>query len=428
MPRDDGRIFNATWGRAARFRRPLYDSYCFSRLPATIRQLLGAPDGPPLPDDALGSLPHDYDTVILFFVDAFGWHFYERFVDQLPFLKRFRTEGQATPITSQFPSTTACHVTCIHTGVPVGQSGVYEWFYYEPKAGDVIAPLPFCYAGDHRRDTLLSAGLTPGDVFPTQTFYQELKRHGITSYVFQHSDYTPSTYSDFAFRGAERVWPFKTLAEGLTNLGRLLTAPHTGRRYFFFYHDAIDHIGHKYCPDSDPFAAEVEATFLLLERLFYQKVAGKAGRALLLMTADHGQVCVDPTTTVNLNELPQLPHITKYFRRNGRNGEPIKFAGSCRDLFLHVKDEALPEVEEKLQHILDGRAEVWRVEELLRDGLFGPQVSDRLRERLGNLVVLPYEGESVYWHEKGRFDMLFSGHHGGLTPGEMDTGVYALPL
>jgi hypothetical protein len=68
------------------------------------------------------------------------------------------------------------------------------------------------------------------------------------------------------------------------------------------------------------------------------------------------------------------------------------------------------------------------VEELLRQGFFGPAPSERLRKRLGNLVVLPYDGESVYWYEEGRFDMHYLGHHGGLTPAEMDTGAYLLPL
>ncbi len=423
-------VASATWGRAGRFRRPLYDSYCFSRLPATVRHLLLGRDAEnALPDDCFGSLPRQYDTVVLLFLDAFGWHFYERHADALAFLKRFRVEGVATTITAQFPSTTAGHVTCIHTGVPVGQSGVYEWFYYEPRAGAVIAPLPFCYAGDHKRDTLLADGLTPADVFPPGTLYQDLEAQGVASYIFQHSDYTPSTYSDFAFRGARRVSPFKTFAEGLTNLAALLREPAGGeKRYFFLYYDAIDHIGHKHCPNSEYFDAEVEATFLLLERLLYQKAAGKCGKTLLLMTADHGQVCVNPRTTVFINEQSALPDLDRSLRLQPRDGKPIKFAGSCRDLFLHVRDEELPEVEDKLSRLLVGKAEVWRTEELIRDGLFGPQVSERLRQRLGNLALLPYEGESVYWHEGQRFDMRYYGHHGGLTPDEMDTGVYVVPL
>jgi hypothetical protein len=425
-------VAEATWGRAGRFRRPLYDSYCFSRLPATVKYLLlgrEADRDQALPADVYPGLPRQYDTVVLFFVDAFGWHFFEKHADHYPFLRRFLREGRATPITSQFPSTTACHVTCIHTGVPVGQSGIFEWFYYEPRVGAVIAPLPFCNAGDKHRDTLKQDGLTAADIFPPGTLYQDLAAQGVASYVFQHSDYTPSTYSDYAFRGAEGVSAFKTLPEGLTNLVRQLQAPaDAARRYFFFYTDGIDHLGHKYGPDSDHFAAEIDGVFTLLERLFYQKTAGRVGNTLLLMTADHGQVCVDPRQTVLVNRLPQLPDIERFLRRSPRDGRPILFGGSCRDLFLYVRDEALDEVEDGLRREVGERGEVWRVDELLRAGFFGPAPSERLRKRLGNLVVLPYDGESVYWYEQGRFDMHYFGHHGGLTPAEMDTGAYLLAL
>jgi Type I phosphodiesterase / nucleotide pyrophosphatase len=425
-------VTGSAWGREGRFRRPLYDSYCFARLPATVKYLLLGRDedrAGALPADAYAGLPTQYDNVVLFFIDAFGWHFFEKFADDYPFLKRFLREGRATPITSQFPSTTACHVTCIHTGVPVGQSGVFEWFYYEPRVGGVIAPLPFCYAGDKQRDTLKAEGLTAADIFPPGTIYQDLAGQGVASHVFQHSDYTPSTYSEYAFRGAEKVWPFKTLAEGLTNLVHQLRTPSDGaKRYFFLYTDGVDHLGHKYGPNSEYFAAEVDAVFTLLERLFYQKAAGQVPNTLVMMTADHGMVGVDPQRTVCVNRRPELLDLERYLRRSPRDGKPIKFGGSCRDLFLYVKDEALDGVEDGLRRAVGGCGEVWRVNELLREGFFGPAPGERLRQRLGNLVVLPYEGESVYWYEEGRFDMHYYGHHGGLTPGEMDTGAYLLPL
>jgi hypothetical protein len=40
--------------------------------------------------------------------------------------------------------------------------------------------------------------------------------------------------------------------------------------------------------------------------------------------------------------------------------------------------------------------------------------------RVGNLVILPYDGETVWWYDPGRFEQKFYGHHGGLTPGEME--------
>ena len=71
----------------------------------------------------------EYDAVVLFLVDGFGWCFFEKF-QEMPFLRRLTTGGTLEKLTSQFPSTTAAHITTIHTGLPVGESGIYEWFYY----------------------------------------------------------------------------------------------------------------------------------------------------------------------------------------------------------------------------------------------------------------------------------------------------------
>ena len=84
-------------------------------------------------------------------------------------------------ITSQFPSTTAPHVVSIHSGCPVGESGIYEWYMYDPKLDSIISPLLFNFAGSEERNTLQNAGLQPGDLFPHRSLYKELKTENITS-------------------------------------------------------------------------------------------------------------------------------------------------------------------------------------------------------------------------------------------------------
>src|SRR5262249_38880427 len=127
-------VERSTCGPAGLFRRPLYDSYGFNRLPATLAYLLSGDETllpPALPADVLGAWARRWSSVVHVVVDGFGWHLFQQFAHRLPFLARLVERGRCSPITAQFPSTTAAHLTTLHTGLDVGQSGVHEWFYYE---------------------------------------------------------------------------------------------------------------------------------------------------------------------------------------------------------------------------------------------------------------------------------------------------------
>src|SRR5947209_5894510 len=206
-----------------RFVKPLYESYCFANLPQTIEFLLTGKGQSGFPSDVFGSLPTRYNKVVLFFIDAFGWRFFAKYAEKYEFLKTVLKYGAVSKITSQFPSTTAAHVTCIHTGLNVGQSGVYEWNYYEPLVDEMITPLLFAYAGDKTRDTLKRAKVPAEAYFPRQTLYSTLQARGVASYVFQSAAFTPSTPSNVFFKGAS-VFPYKQVSDALAQLSHLLQA------------------------------------------------------------------------------------------------------------------------------------------------------------------------------------------------------------
>ena len=330
------------------FVKPLYDSYCFSNIPQTITHILTGEGKSALPLDVFGGMPTTYDRVILFFVDAFGWRFFERYAEKYEFLKIMLKQGVVSKMTSQFPSTTAAHATCIHTGLNLGQSGVYEWQYYEPLVDDVIMPLLFSYARDKERNTLKKAPFPPERYYPTQSLYQQLKAKGVVSYIFQHQAYTPSTYSDCVFKGAQIV-PYRSLADVLGLLTEVVLAHKAPPYYYYVYFDRIDTMCHLYGPNSKRFEQEVEGFFLQMEQLFYQKIRGKVKNTLLLITADHGQVEVDPQTTFYLNQ--QAQDIKELLQTNQRGRLKVP-AGSARDMFLHVKAEFLDEAVAYLQERL----------------------------------------------------------------------------
>lgn len=409
-----------------RFVKPLYQSYCFANLPATIQFLLTGLGQSALPIDVFSGLPTRYNKVALLFVDAFGWRFFGQYADKYPLLKTFLQHGTVSKLTSQFPSTTLAHVTCINTGLNVAQSGMYEWNYYEPLVDAVVTPLRFSYAGDSRQDTLKAAGIPAEMFYPTRTLHQTLHSLGVQSHAFQPSAYIHSTYSSIIFRGATSRYPFRSLEDALDQLTQQILTKEESPAYYLLYYDKIDAACHVAGPNSQVLADEIDYFFSTLEQRLYQRLRHLTGDTLLMLTADHGQIEVSPQTTFYLNR--EIPGIEHYLRTN-QAGAPLVPAGSARDLFLHVKEELLDEAIDLLQRSLAGRAEVYRTSELIAENLFGStRPSSAFLARVGNVVILPYARETVWWFETGRFAMHFQGHHGGMTPEEMEIPLLLLPL
>jgi predicted AlkP superfamily pyrophosphatase or phosphodiesterase len=390
------------------FVKPRYDSGGFAGLPTRIKEAFAT---------------KKYDAVVLFFIDAFGWRFYERFQDA-PFIKRIEKNGKIEKLTSQFPSTTAAHVTTMHTGLPVGQSGVHEWYYYEPQVDRIISPLLFSFAGTKARDTLKEAHVDAEKLYPKGVFYPELKKMGINSFNFGIRDYTPSTYSKIVMAGSE-IRSFKTLTEAFVNLGALIEKQ-TKPIFTHLYFDKIDAIAHEYGPNAPQTEAEIETFLMMLEHYFERMFNGKK-KVLFLMTADHGMCEVDPQTTIYLNRNPNFSNVERFIKSN-QKGELLVPAGSPRDMFLYIKENMLDEAQDYLSTRLEGKADVVRTETLINEGYFGPDVSPRFRERVANLVVLSHRYESVWWYDREKYVQRYYGHHGGLTPQEMETILYSCEI
>lgn len=400
------------------FVKPTYDGRSFTAIPRSIAGLLGR-GAIALAPETLAGLPQSYRAVVVLLLDGFGWRFFEKYADGYPALRRFLDHGTATRFTSQFPSTTAAHITCLHTGLEAGQSGLYEWNLYEPTLDAIFTPMLFSYAGVKQAEQLKSLRVNPAPLYPAQTIYPELNRAGIASTLFSHREYTPSTYSDAMYRGATRIVGCRTLPEALVNLREALDRQ-SGPAYYLLYFDRFDGLCHEYGPNSPQVEAELDTFLTALERLFLTRLSRREGDTLFILTADHGEVETDPETTTYLNTDRRFAGIDRDLKRN-RRGDLLVAAGAARDFFLHVKEDRLAEVQAFLAERLASQAVVYRTGDLIAAGFFGHQPpSAAFLARVGNLVILPYAGETVWWYEKDHFEQRFYGHHGGLTPQEME--------
>lgn len=356
----------------------------FAELPALVEGLL-----------ARG----EHERVVLVYFDAFGWRFAERHGEH-----RLLQEAEVERWASQFPSTTAVHTTTIHTGLPVGEHGIYEWNVYEPTLDRLITPLWHSFAGDSERETLRRVGIEGADLFPFEPLYARWEWPSHAAFPAAYA-FSPATRS---LAASATVHPFRDSAEGLELLARALTEEERG--YGTIHLPDLDTHMHLAGPD-DPHVDTIVAATLDAIR-----AAPWPSGTLVLVTSDHGMAAISPERTSYVNVVwPELPdHLA-----HGADGKALAPAGSARDLFLHVLPERLDEVAARLGDLLAEKADVRRVDELVAEGLFGA-VGERLRARLANLVVLPRAGEAAYWLEPGRFEQRFLGQHGGLSPDEAE--------
>jgi predicted AlkP superfamily pyrophosphatase or phosphodiesterase len=201
----------------------------------------------------------------------------------------------------------------------------------------------------------------------------------------------------------------------------------TSPQYIYLYFNAIDATCHTYGPESAQLHAEIDTLLSTMERVLMPLLSQSKRRTLMLLTADHGQTAVDPHSTLYLNRDPAFADLHRYVRTDAR-GNLLIPAGSPRDMFVYIKDGLVDEAQAYLSERLVGRAHVLQVNDLLTTGMFGPEpISSVFRARAGDLVILPFDNETIWWYEQDRFEQTFWGHHGGLTPQEMEIPLLLYP-
>ena len=402
--------------RKGGFLYPFYERYCFSNIPSTILKLFDIEIGrPSLPSELYKDKAEDSDKILLFLVDGLGYSQWLRSSEDREFFDIFSQKGRVLPITTVFPSTTAAALTTMSSGLTPQEHGLHEWVVYFREIDMIVNTLPFSALGEEGQDKLLEVGVDPRILYSGETVYQTLKKAGVKSFTYINTRYADSCYSRIASKGSTTI-PFLGYSDMAVNLRKSLEQE-KGPAYFFVYLGHLDSIEHKYGPDSDQCFAELSLLSFILKGELLKKVDRQtAGETAVLITSDHGQLGVSPRETVYLNRYRKL--VSSF--QKGRKGRPILPTGSPRDVFLHIEPSELGEIYDYLGKKLGKIAKIMKTDEAIEAGLFGTgKPKKEFYDRVGDLLVLPYGNNTVWYeHLKGkRFDSL--GHHGGLSEAEM---------
>lgn len=394
--------------------KPDYDGYCLSNVPSTVMSIFGLePARPKLPDDALGDTDvSGIDNVVLVLCDGLGFREMSRQAGRGLF-GALSKKGSVRPITTVFPSTTAAALSTVSTGLTPQEHGLPEWYVYLDEIAEVIVSLPFTRAGEYGRDTLLKE-LSPKALLQSRTIFDQLGSAGVSCTSLTSRTLANSAYSRIS-RSGSAVSPYISASDMSVALRRLAEGA-KGPSFFYVYWSLVDTIEHSYGPNTDE--AEVEGGLVsqaLAEGFLSKLDRETAKRTLILITADHGQLNVDPKRTLYLNRFRRL---TNNLERSPA-GKMIPPWGGARDVFMRVKEEKLEETERYLEEKLGAGATVMKTEDAVAAGLFGiNRPTRRFKRRTGNLMILPH-GNGTIWFRYGKDSLDLRGHHGGLTAEEM---------
>ena len=365
-------------------------------LVATIAGLFGLETGhPPLK----APLPESggVERIALVLCDALGDMELDRHIrgGDMPFVTRLLAEGVMSrrALTSVFPSTTAAALTSLHTGLAPAEHGCLGYsLWLAPGEG----PTDMLKAEDVIRHS--PRPIPPGP----PSIYARLSARGVTCRCVNAAAFADSALSRRLFAGAEyRPWYSANTLPSL--VADALDVP--GPVYVHAYWPDHDTLCHVYGPDGGPVADEAAAFDAMLERLVGRvRDALPRGRTLILITADHGQVALDPDAAVVLDALLPTPP-----------------AGERCALYLRDRPG--------LAEALRPHGTVRRMEDIWREGWFGGPPSDPdFVGRVGDLLVVASGGRQFIWRgpaggERGR---PWRGGHGGWSADEMLVPLLAI--
>lgn len=378
---------------------PEYNGKNFINIINSIKHNFGINDGITLENKKIKKILLNKEKVVFILVDAFGWKFYKSVREDSKFFKEIRKRGIEEKITSQFPSTTTAHVTSVITGKDVSTHGFFEWFTYDSKINEVFTPFLFDYEGKE-------------EILPKDNFFKELKENGVCSTIItpnyiNNSYYSRELFKDGKVKGYDSVEEmFDILLQGIKK--------DKGKNFYYIYYPQIDSIGHEYGMSSYKAYFEINNFIKALDN-FYNNVLDKGvNEGIFILSADHGQMEIKDR--IYLNEL--IPNIDEYMLKDSK-GKSIVPVGYNRDMFLYIKKEFEIYVYELLKEKFKDKGEIYLVKDLIDKGVF-INPSETFLSRMGNIVIIPYDGYGVWWFEKGKYEISLKGSHGGLTKDEME--------
>lgn len=356
---------------------PDYDDACTSNLiPALLDPDVERPSW-------LAAEAVEADQVVVLVLDGLGWEQLQARRSLMPTLAAM----QGGRITTVCPTTTATALTSITTGLPPGEHGVIG--YRMAVGRDVLNVLRWSTHRGDARQAIPARSICDAEPFVAQ------RPPIVVRAEFEHSGFSDAHLFGSRFVG------YRMPSTMAIEVARLLRA---GEPFVYAYYDGIDKVAHE-----RGFGPFYDAELVAVDRLVADVIAALPSGAVLVVTADHGQVQVGDAIVTPHPDVLRLVHHQ---------------SGEGRFRWLHARQGATAELAAAAEAAHGDVAWVVTRERLLDEGWFGPVVSPPVQARLGDVALVTHADVSFDDPaDSGPFQLQC--RHGSLTAAEVYVPVIA---
>ena len=321
---------------------------------------------------------------VLILIDGMGQDAIDKYGDQFPIFDEFK---QVKKLYTNFPSTTATSLSTLGTGVLPGVHGMLGYTVRVPRSDNRLLN---ALKWDERVDPVMWQKVP--------TLFERAVLAGVSVTHVAAKRYEGSGFTQAALRGAKYVG-----ANGVDEMATAVSAALKPQPSFVYtYLNTLDSAGHSDGVGSDKWLNALQQVSEFITKVKQLAPAGTR----IWVTSDHGMV--NSTEQVILGQDNNLLENVTLI-----GGEP-------RARHIYIKEGAASETIAQWQEFFGNKAKVLSKESAIKDGLFGPVVTEDSHDRLGDLIAIANNDLILVDPARVREESSMVGHHGGVTDIEVE--------
>jgi len=321
---------------------------------------------------------------VLILIDGMGQDAINKYGDQFPIFDELK---QVKKLYTNFPSTTATSLSTLGTGVLPGVHGMLGYTVRVPRSDNRLLN---ALKWDERVDPVMWQKVP--------TLFERAVLAGVSVTHVAAKRYEGSGFTQAALRGAKYVG-----ANGVDEMATAVSAALKPQPSFVYtYLNTLDSAGHSDGVGSDKWLTALQQVSEFITKVKQLAPAGTR----IWVTSDHGMV--NSTEQVILGQDNNLLENVTLI-----GGEP-------RARHIYIKEGAASETIAQWQEFFGTKAKVLSKESAIKDGLFGPVVTEDSHDRLGDLIAIANNDLILVDPARVREESSMVGHHGGVTDIEVE--------